>query len=199
MSIHCINMPPKIVPWVLVSPGNTSCSVSPRDVRGVRRDLGAARFGIAKRVSPPGGGVKPDQSLRAAGAVCDCCFFSSPYPALCAGGANPDRVCAPRSRGPRRGSCIVPAMIGRTCVVRHLPVAVPSVSRHRRRAAVRLGEEDDAAAAARDGARQPGAAGERRRGFGVAGAGDGGEAELAAAGRPAVDPGAVAQHPVHSQ
>jgi hypothetical protein len=36
MSIHCINMPPKIVPCVFVNPGSTSCSVSTRDERGVR-------------------------------------------------------------------------------------------------------------------------------------------------------------------
>ena len=35
MSIHCVRMPPNTVPWTLVNPGNTTCSVLEREARGV--------------------------------------------------------------------------------------------------------------------------------------------------------------------
>ena len=34
MSIHCISIPPKMVPWTLVSPGSTTWAVSTREARG---------------------------------------------------------------------------------------------------------------------------------------------------------------------
>ncbi len=34
MSIHCMRMPPNIVPWVLVSPGSTTCAVSTLEALG---------------------------------------------------------------------------------------------------------------------------------------------------------------------
>src|SRR6185436_12375943 len=95
MSIHCINMPPKIVPWTLVNPGNTSWTVSTRDERGVRlrRGSGVAALGIVKPVSPSGGAVKPPGLVGRA---------------------------RDRRSGATGASCIVERMIGRPCAARHL-------------------------------------------------------------------------------
>src|SRR5260221_661914 len=75
MSIHCMRMPPKIVPCVLVRPGNTICAVSTREARGVFRTArlcargvfnGARGFSIAKACTDGGNTAAARGSTRAA-------------------------------------------------------------------------------------------------------------------------------------